>query len=195
MGPRREPLRSGWRVKKNNEGLGLLLAIVGGYAIGSSAERARSETERKSRAELEDPELVAAVIETVSIALEDVTYEARDCEDEYRDEMADDLAHITGLEVEIAPATGFGLPDILVEGVLAIEVKRGLDKASRDRTIGQCADYSRRWVTWIVVFESTPSQVQRLQDVLCDKGLDHIEVIPFCASNDGDLDDDDDDEW
>ena len=66
---------------------------------------------------------------------------------------------------------------ILVEGVLALEVKLNPNKAERDRAVGQMLNYNRRWVTWCLMFEAEPSCSQRMEDLLCDKQLDHILVI------------------
>jgi hypothetical protein len=53
--------------------------------------------------------------------------------------------------VELWPTTSCGVPDILINGQLVlyiyIELKIDPDKGGRHRGIGQCADYSREFVT------------------------------------------------
>jgi hypothetical protein len=63
--------------------------------------------------------------------------------------------------------------------LLAIEVKRDLSKAERDRLIGQTAGYSREWVTWIVLVDTPASRVGAVEKLLADKGLSHILVFAF----------------
>ena len=51
--------------------------------------------------------------------------------------------------------------------------------AERDRAIGQCAAYSRHWITWFVLVDATATEVGRVRDLLLDKGLEQIEVWRF----------------
>jgi hypothetical protein len=62
---------------------------------------------------------------------------------EYLDEYSD-------WNVELQPKTPEGTPDILIGDLLALEFKFDPNKAERDRCVGQCAGYSRLWVTWII---------------------------------------------
>ena len=48
-----------------------------------------------------------------------------------------------------------------------------------DRCIGQCAGYSREGVTWIILYDTPPSRINYISEVLVDKGLDNIPIISF----------------
>ena len=85
----------------------------------------------------------------------------------------------TEWEIETWPRTQHGTPDILVGDLLALELKIDPNKAERDRCVGQCAGYSRQWMTWIVLFDANASRVGAIQDLLTDKELDHIAVWSF----------------
>ena len=56
---------------------------------------------------------------------------------------------------------------------------RDPDKGGRDRGIGQCADYSREFVTWMVIIGSPAWRIQELEELLLGKGLDGIRVVSF----------------
>lgn len=102
-----------------------------------------------------------------------------DTEEDFASDLAKYLNHETGFEVEECPPTREGRPDILVEGVLALELKLRLAKGERDRCVGQCAGYSRSWVTWIVLIDCSSSAYEDLQRLLDDKGLQRIQVWDF----------------
>jgi len=167
------------------QGSGTLLGFVlGGVTAGlltkAWIERKNDEA-IKSRAEIEAPELVAAVLEVVDELLGKVSFRG-----DFKDErhimngLARYIERKTELMFEVEPATPFGVPDILLEGVVALELKRGLKKAGMDRCIGQAAGFSRRWFTIILVFDTPSSRVQQMEDLMADKGLDHIPVVHFC---------------
>lgn len=63
--------------------------------------------------------------------------------------------------------------------MLALELKCSPTKGELDRCVGQCAAYSRQWITWMVLVDVTASGVRRLEDLLEDKGLNQIEVWRF----------------
>ncbi len=109
------------------------------------------------------------------------TWEPSDCttEDDYTNDLYDDLECYTDFEVEIYPNTRFGRPDILVEDILVIELKVNPSKAERDGLIGQCSGYSREWATWAVIVDSPESTIGDLERLLEDKGLERIWVWLF----------------
>ena len=104
-----------------------------------------------------------------------------DCETEkeFVSDLAEYLNQETGFEVEEYPATREGRPDILVEGVLALELKVRPTKGGRDRCVGQCAGYSRSWVTWIALIDVRPSEYGDFERLLADKGLERIQIWDF----------------
>jgi len=95
------------------------------------------------------------------------------------DDLADYLQDNMDWEIEVAPDTPEGQPDILIGDLLALELKIDPSKNERDRCVGQCAGYSRLWVTWIILIDASASTVGRLEDLLADKGLDRILVWNF----------------
>jgi hypothetical protein len=95
-----------------------------GFGTLCFGERAAFWQARKSRAEREDPDGVAAICEEAAPVLDD--WEPED--------------------IDLRPPTLEGVPDILIDDRLVMEVNRKLNKAERDRQVGQCAGYSREWV-------------------------------------------------
>jgi hypothetical protein len=165
---------------KNDLNLSHLIFGVAGAAIGASVVNNQVQEAKKSRAERDNPEEVSEVCRAVWDALDDCELDDRNLtEDDYVRDLAGYLSDETGFEVEIRPDTREGQPDILVEDCLAIEVKINPRKSERDRCVGQCAAYSREWVTWIVVVDAGASVVGDLENLLADKGLEKIEVWPF----------------
>lgn len=156
-------------------GAGLAGALIGAWWVNS-----RTEEAKRSRAEREDPEEVEEVCEEIGAVL-DRWEPSDDCEDEddFRDDLADYLEANTECEIEVTPGTSEGKPDILIDDLLALELKYDPSKAELDRCVGQCMSYSREWVTWIVLIDSPASKVGRLKRLLADKGLERILVWRF----------------
>lgn len=166
------------------------LIIVGAGIVGALAGRwwksMEIEESKKNRSEREDPELVNEVCSKVKDLLLEGLEILDDIEDEddFRDLLYEHLDKETDFAIAVAPNTQFGQPDILIEDVLALEVKHNPNKAEMDRCIGQCANYSREWVTCIILYDTTDSQINYLHEVLISKGLDNITIIPFFYSED-----------
>lgn len=70
-------------------------------------------------------------------------------------------------------------PDILIGDLLALELKLNPSKAEIDRCIGQCVGYSREWVMWIILVDTSASKVGWIEKLLFDKGLERILVWGF----------------
>jgi len=165
---------------KNDINLSHVLFGVAGLAVGATMVNSQVEEAKKSRAERDDPNEVAEVCNRVSRALD--AWEPDDdnvTEEDFVSDLAAYLNDETGFEIEEQPDTREGQPDVLVENCLAIEVKRDPRKSERDRCVGQCAGYSREWVTWIVVIDASASVVGDLENLLADKGLERIAVWAF----------------
>lgn len=157
-----------------------LFAVIGGAAIGYAFSLSQADESKTSRAERDDPEAVKEVCEDIASLLEEwVPDDSCRSEADYTDDLAEFLETHTDWDVEVGPTSPEGHPDILIGDLLALELKVGLNKAQRDRLIGQCAGYSRLWVTWAVILEGSRSELGRLVDLLEDKGLDHIAVWDF----------------
>lgn len=154
---------------------GLLGGLVGAWWVRNKTEEAK-----RGRAERENPEGVEEVCNEIGEIL-DAWEPSDDCEDEddFRDDLAEYLEAHTECEVEVTPGTLEGKPDILIDDLLALELKHDPSKAELDRCVGQCMSYSREWVTWIILIDSPPSKVGRLEQLLADKGLERILVWRF----------------
>lgn len=158
----------------------LILAGVIGVLAGGWWKSAKIAESKKSRAERESPDFVNEACYKINELLYELKIldEIED-EDDFRDVLAEYLAKYTDFEIEVTPNTLIGQPDILIGGVLALEVKYSPNKSEMDRCIGQCAGYSREWVTWIILYDTPQSRVNYISQVLVDKGLDNIPIISF----------------
>src|SRR5260221_7188757 len=140
-----------------------LLIGVGGFVFGSWLERKNLEESKKSRAELESPEEAEEVYVEIGDLLNEWQPEA-ECvsEEDYNDDLANYLDANTDWMIEVRPDTEVGCPDILIGGLIAIELKTNHKKNEQDRCIGQCLGYSELWITWIVLIDAQQSKVDRL---------------------------------
>ncbi|MBL7996876.1 hypothetical protein JNM05_16035 [bacterium] len=157
-----------------------LFAGAVGALAGSWWKSNQIDEGKKSRVEREDSDFTDEVRTEINELLDDLELlEDMDDEDDFRDTIADYLKKHSEYEIEVTPNTQFGKPDILIAGTLALETKYNPSKVESDRCIGQCANYSREWATWIVLYDTSESRIQYLHDVLQDKGLDNIPIISF----------------
>lgn len=159
---------------------------AGGLLIGAWWVKDQGNRAKKSQAELDDPNGTAAVCEELAPILDDWEAAEFDSEDDYVDDLYRYLCqeyiddpHSHAEDIDLRPVTLQGVPDILIADLLALEVKLNPNKAERDRLVGQCAGYSREWVTWIVLIGTPSHRVRELEDLLAAKGLDHILVFAF----------------
>jgi hypothetical protein len=81
-----------------------------------------------------------------------------------------------------------GLPDVVINDRLVLELKVEPKKTERDRLIGQCCDYSVEWVTWAIVIDMPEEKVAELRGLLEAKSLGYIDIVEF------NLDDEEEDE-
>ena len=148
--------------------------------MGSWLARSQADEAKKSRAELDDPDQAEDVYNDIRDLL-DAWEPAPECEteDDFTHDLADYLDEYSDWEIEIYPNTREGKPDIVIGDLLALELKCAPSKGECDRAVGQCAAYSRQWITWLVVIDATATEVGRLQDLLFDKRLEQIEVWHF----------------
>jgi hypothetical protein len=171
-----------------------LLWAAGGLLTGAWWVKNQHDEAKKSRAEKDDPDGVEEVCNAFGPILDQWEPEHFETEDEYVEDLFNYLVddtdeseeedeteedEETDFEIETRPNTPEGQPDILIDDRLAIEVKVNLSKAERDRLIGQTAGYSREWVTWIVLINTSESRVGALERLLAAKGLEHILVFAF----------------
>lgn len=165
---------------KENQNWSHLTWAVGGLIAGSWLARKHIEESKKSRAELESPEDAEEAYQKIGELLDDWEPDV-DCksEEDFTQDLADYLAANTDWEVEICPTTPEGKPDILIADLIALELKVNPSKNERNRCIGQCAGYSRLWITWMVIIDTPSSKIGRLEELLIDKGLEQIIVWDF----------------
>lgn len=157
-----------------------LVWAVGGALAGILWANHKSADAKKSRAEHEHPDDVEEVCNDIYELLENMALSGDTAnEDDYVKLVADYLDENCEWAVELWPKTPEGAPDILIGDLLALEFKYNPNKAERDRCVGQCAGYSRLWPTWIILIDTPESRVGRLEELLIDKGLEHIAVWNF----------------
>lgn len=168
------------RPKSQTSGWSHRFAMAGGLALGSWIAREQISEAKRSRAERDDLESAEAVYEEIGTLLDSWEPDP-DCEseDDFTQDLADWLDEHTEWEIEVYPSTREGRPDILVGDILALELKRSPSKGELDRCMGQCAAYSRQWITWMVLVDASASEVGRLEDLLEDKDLSQIGVWRF----------------
>ena len=166
---------------QNSGGKWAHLAIaLGGAVLGAAWTQSRIADSKKSLAEQEYPEEVAQVCEEIAEILDDWELDPdSDLEDDFTDDLADFLEVNTDWEIFVRPQTDEGSPDILIDDLLALELKVSPSKVELDRCIGQCAGYSRAWVTWMVLIDVDADALDRLESILEDKGLEQIGVWNF----------------
>lgn len=153
---------------------------VGGAIAGSWLARKQIEESKKSRAELESPEEAEEAYGEIGELLDEWEPDPNcESEDDFTQDLADYLETNTDWEVEVCPDTPEGQPDILIGDLIALELKINPSKSERDRCIGQCAGYSRLWITWMVIIDALSSKIGRLEELLKDKRLEHILVWNF----------------
>lgn len=153
---------------------------IGGAVVGSWWTRSQAEEAKKSRAEVDDPDQAEDVYHDICDLL-DAWEPGTECEteDDFTQDLADYLKEWSDWEIEVYPSTYEGKPDIVIGDLLALELKRAPSKGECDRAIGQCAAYSRQWITWLVIIDASATEVGRVRDLLLDKGLEQIEVWHF----------------
>jgi hypothetical protein len=172
----------------DQEDLKKLGCAVAGGLVGAALLQHHHDESKKSRAEKDDPEGVEWLCTVIGELLDDWEPRCHDTEDEYTDdlyrylnrELPDALDEDDpDVTVELRVSTEHGIPDILINDSLALELKVNPEKGERDRLIGQCCGYSREWVTWAVVIDMPEPRVRELEELLEAKSLHYIDVIPF----------------
>jgi hypothetical protein len=162
-------------------------ALVGGV-VGAALLQHHHDDAKKSQAEKDDPEGVEWLCNLIGDLLDDWEPRYYYREDEYTEalcrylnrELADALEEgDPDVTVEMRRSTLYGIPDILINDRLVLELKVNPEKGERDRLLGQCCGYSREWATWAIVIDMPRQRVRELEELLEAKSLHYIEVIPF----------------
>lgn len=166
--------------QNNDKKFGHLAAAFGGLLLGYGLHNYQVEESKKSRAERDNPhEAEAAAFDVAEILDAWEPYDSSETEEDFTQDLAEYLEENCDWEIEVFPNSPEGKPDILIGDLVALELKVGLNKSQRDRLLGQCAGYSRLWVTWAVIIGASESELGRLEDLLEDKGLENISVWGF----------------
>src|SRR5882724_5662668 len=142
-------------------------AVLGGL-FGALLIQNHHDEERKSKAEKDDPEAVRSLCEIVGDVLDRWKPPCYDCEDRYTKHLYRYLLRELDEEisVELRTSTSRGLPDILIDDRLVLELKVNPKKTERHRLIGRCCDYSVEWVTWAIVIDMPDHKVRELRELL-----------------------------
>ena len=172
----------------DQEDLNKLGCALAGGLVGAALLQHHHDEAKKSLAEKDDPEGVEWLCELIGDLLDDWEPRHYDREDEYTEALyrylnrelpyalKEDEPDVT---VEMRSWTLYGIPDILINDRLVLELKVNPEKGERDRLIGQCCGNSVEWVTWAIVIDMPEHKVRELEELLEAKSLYYIEVIPF----------------
>ena len=179
------------------------VAMALGGIAGAAIIQSHHDQKRKSRAEQDDPEEVEWICDLVWDLLADWEPPNYEREDEYTDDLVDFLRdELNGergddgrrIGVTKRTKTLYGIPDILVDDRLVLELKVDPRETEKDRLVGQCCKYSQEWVTLAIVIEMPDERIEKLVALLDAKSLNYIEVIPFNLDTEEHEDHDEDDE-
>jgi len=174
----------------------VVIALAVGGIAGATIIQSHHDEQRKSQAEKDDPEGVEWICDLVWDCLNDWEPTDFEREDDYTDDLVQFLRHeLSGertdddrpISIIKRTKTFYGIPDILIDDRLVLELKVNPSETEKDRLIGQCCKYSQEWVTWAIVIDMPEERIETLVSLLDAKSLNYIEVIPF--------DFEDDDEW
>jgi hypothetical protein len=180
----------------------IAVALTLGGLAGAAVIQSHHDEQRRSQAERDDPHGVEWICDLVWELLDDWEPPDYRREDEYTDDLArflrEELRRERGddgrrIRVIKRTQTLYGIPDILIDDRLVLELKVDPRETEKDRLVGQCCKYSQEWVTWAIVIDMPEEKVEKLVALLEAKSLNYIEVIPF-ELDDPDIAEGDDDE-
>jgi hypothetical protein len=181
------------------------VALALGGIAGAAIIQGHHDEKRKSQAERDDPSGVEWICDWVWDLLDDWEPPDYEREDDYTDDLVQFLRHELrgergddGRRISVIKRTKTfcGIPDILVDDRLVLELKVDPKETEKDRLVGQCCKYSQEWVTWAIVIDMPEERLDKLVALLEAKSLNYIEVISFDldAEEDDDEEDDEGDE-
>ena len=177
------------------------VALALGGIAGAAIIQGHHDEKRKSQAERDDPSGVEWICDLVWDLLDDWEPPDYEREDDYTDDLVQFLRHELrgergddGRRISVIKRTRTfcGIPDILVDDRLVLELKVDPRETEKDRLVGQCCKYSQEWVTWAIVIDMSEERLDKLVALLEAKSLNYIEVISFDL--DAEEDDDEEDE-
>lgn len=166
----------------------VVVALALGGIAGATIIQSHHDEKQKSQAEKDDPEGVEWLCGVVWDLLDDWEPPDYEREDDFTDDLVqflrEELSSERGddgrrIRVIKRTKTYCGIPDILIDERLVLELKVDPRETEKDRLVGQCCKYSQEWVTWAIVIDMPDDRVERLVALLEAKSLNYIEVIPF----------------
>jgi hypothetical protein len=175
------------------------VALALGGLAGAAIIQGHHDEKRRSQSERDDPSGVEWICDLVWDLLDDWEPPDYEREDDYTDDLVQFLRHELrgergedGRRISVIKRTKTfcGIPDILVDDRLVLELKVDPRETEKDRLVGQCCKYSEEWVTWAIVIDMPEERLDKLVALLEAKSLNYIEVISF----DEDTEEDDDGE-
>ncbi len=169
------------KTQRPSSGVGLGLLGLGAGVVGTLLWSDWSQEQAKrSRAEIEHPDRTTEVLDQLQEIITSVKLALTgNNEAAYRKRIAGYLRKRHGLNVEQEPRVDGRVPDILVEGVVAIEIKLAPKKTEIDRAIGQCVDYAKLWPTILIVVDTTDSIADEIERRLDTCDCDRVILHPF----------------
>ena len=180
----------------------LVIALGLGAAAGAAIIQSHHDEAAKSQAEKDDEAGCEWLCDLIWDFLDDWESEPCESEDDYTDDLVDYLRDEVldvrapdddrRIKVEKRVRTEFGVPDVIIDDRLVLELKLGPHEGEKDRLIGQCCKYSVEWVTWAVVLGMNRKKARKLVKLLQQKSLHYIEVIEFDLIEEDDDEDDED---
>lgn len=179
------------------------VALALGGIAGAAIIQGHHDEKRKSQAERDDPSGVEWICNLVWDLLDDWEPTDYEREDDYTDDLVQFLRHELrgergddGRRISVIKRTRTfcGIPDILVDDRLVLELKVDPRETEKDRLVGQCCKYSQEWVTWAIVIDMPEERLDKLVALLEAKSLNYIEVISFDLDAEDDDEEDEDDE-
>jgi len=165
--------------------LWLVIAFAIGIAVGAGVSQfldTDSSTQPTSLSRLQPPnEVIEEITQILDQCEPDQTFSN---EDDFGNWLFDYLREHSDYTIEAGRSTEFGIPDILVENALAIELKKKLTEQSKqDRCVAQCIRYTQRWYTMLVLLDTPASEVHDLDTLLDLAGLADVPVFELSSAN------------
>lgn len=135
---------------------------------------------RKSRAEVDEPEIVQNVCEMIGPVLDKWNPDVSDSERVYVERLFDYLCEETeNCGIEIFRERQEETPNILIDNALAINLRYALSTKACARLVKLASTHSREWVTWIVLLDTPDDCATALERMLANTNLDHILIFSF----------------
>jgi hypothetical protein len=164
------------------------IALTLGGIAGAAIIQGHHDEKRKSQAEKDDPDGAEWICDLVWDLLDEWEPPDYEREDDYtddlvrflhrelRDERGEDDRKISVIKRN---KTFCGIPDILIDDRLVLELKVDPRESEKDRLVGQCCKYSQEWVTWAIVIDMPEERLDNLIALIDAKSLNYIEVLSF----------------